>query len=134
MVPALLALIPAITGIIDKFIPDRDAADKARAEITDKIVTQIGEQAKQQSDTNSVEAGHRTIFVAGWRPWIGWVCGMAMFLYFLVFPLVDCGMHIYTTGSYVRPELDMETVSGILMGMLGLGGLRTIEKIKGITK
>jgi hypothetical protein len=79
-----------------------------------------------QSEINKVEAQHRTIFVAGWRPFIGWVCGVALAYNFVLRDLL-----IWIVGpEQVPPALQMEHLMTVLIGMLGLGGMRTFEKFK----
>ena len=82
-----------------------------------------------QTKINEVEAQHRSMFVAGWRPSVGWVCSLAFAYHFIGFPIIRT---IYPDVDF--PELDTEPLFTVLMGMLGLGGLRTFEKIKGKTK
>lgn len=82
-----------------------------------------------QTKINEVEAQHRSMFVAGWRPFIGWVCGLAFAYHFVAFPIVRT---IYPDIEF--PTLNTEPLFTVLMGMLGLGGLRTFEKLKGKTK
>ena len=75
---------------------------------------------------NAVEAQHRTLFVAGWRPFIGWICGVALAYNFVVRDLI-----IWLTPTFeTPPALQMDHLMTVLLGMLGLGGLRTYEKIK----
>ena len=79
-----------------------------------------------QTKINELEAGHRTVFVAGWRPFIGWVCGVA-----LAYNFVIRDLFIWITKTTdAPPALQMEHLMTVLLGMLGLGGLRTFEKIK----
>ena len=112
--------------VLDKFIPDPAAKALAEAELRDSLQ----EWDAQQNMVNEVEAAHRTVFVAGWRPFIGWVCGMAFAYHFVLQPLLVFLLAIY--GANVNlPEFDMSVLTTVLMGMLGLGGLRTFEKIKG---
>ena len=75
---------------------------------------------------NEIEAQHRTVFVAGWRPFIGWVCGVALAYNFVIRDLFVWALQPET----VPPALQMEQLMTVLLGMLGLGGLRTYEKIK----
>lgn len=81
-----------------------------------------------QAEINKVEAQSRSVFVAGWRPFIGWVCGVAFAFHYIVMPLLIA----YTDIEPV--EFDTNSLFTVLMGMLGLGGLRTFEKIKDKTK
>ena len=79
-----------------------------------------------QGEINKVEAQHRNIFVAGWRPFIGWVCGFALAYNFVLRDLL-----IWFLGQeQVPPALQMEHLMTVLIGMLGLGGMRTFEKLK----
>ena len=81
-----------------------------------------------QAEINKVEAQNRSMFVAGWRPFIGWVCGFAFAFHYIVMPLLLA----YTD---IKPvEFDTNSLFTVLMGMLGLGGLRTYEKLKDKTK
>ena len=79
-----------------------------------------------QTKINEIEAQHRTVFVAGWRPFIGWVCGVALAYNFVIRDLFIWAMK----PEVVPPALQMEHLMTVLLGMLGLGGLRTYEKIK----
>jgi len=79
-----------------------------------------------QTKINEIEAQHRTVFVAGWRPFIGWVCGVALAYNFVIRDLFVWALQPET----VPPALQMEQLMTVLLGMLGLGGLRTFEKIK----
>ena len=98
-----------------------------------------------QVELNKVEAQHRSTFVAGWRPFIGWVCGVALAYNFIVRDIVAWILTYYNpitrnaegvllSGMEAPPELAMEHLLTVLLGMLGLGGLRTYEKIKGKSK
>jgi len=82
-----------------------------------------------QTKINEIEAQHRNLFVAGWRPFIGWVCGLAFAYHFILFPIIRT---IYPDVQF--PELDTEPLFTVLLGMLGLGGLRTYEKLKDKSK
>jgi len=82
-----------------------------------------------QGEINKIEAQHRTIFVAGWRPFIGWVCGVALAYNFVLRDLL-----IWFIGpEQVPPALQMEHLMTVLIGMLGLGGMRTFEKFNNKT-
>jgi hypothetical protein len=83
-----------------------------------------------QTKINEAEAMHRSIFVAGWRPFIGWICGIAMAYNFILRDLI-----IFAMGKdFVPPALQMDHLMTVLMGMLGLGAFRTYEKIKNVSK
>ena len=130
------ALIPAISTLLDRLIPDPAARENAKLELMKAERAQDLEEFKlalsadqMQADINKQEAASDNLFVSGWRPFIGWVCGVAFAYHFVLQPLLafiiaNCG---YTVSL---PQFRMEELSTVLMGMLGLGGLRTIEKIR----
>jgi len=74
------------------------------------------------------------LFVAGWRPFIGWTCGIALAYHFVLNPLIMFGVSWAGVEIPELPEFDMSSLMTVLMGMLGLGGLRTFEKVKKVTK
>ena len=130
----LQALIAPVTGLLDKFIPDADQKAKLAHEIATMSEKHAQELAKGQLEINKAEASHKSIFVAGWRPFIGWTCGIALAWHFVLQPLI---MFLSVLFGFTLPELpafDMGSLMTVLMGMLGLGGLRTYEKQKGLTK
>ena len=92
------------------------------------------ESAMAQVEVNKAEAGHRSIFVAGWRPFIGWTCGVALAYHFVIAPLITFGAGWAGTPIPDLPTFDMDSLMTVLLGMLGLGGMRTFEKAKGLAK
>lgn len=93
---------------------------------------QIGAQleiAKQQNDVNKIEAADPSLFKSGWRPFSGWCCGMGLAYQFLALPLLS--WLAVAKGWPIPPPLDVELLMTLLFGMLGLGSLRTVERIKG---
>jgi hypothetical protein len=126
--------------LIDRIWPDPAQRDAAKLELFKaqqagefKEMDQAFEIAKAQIGVNQAEAGNGSLFVSGWRPFIGWVCGAALTYQYVARPLVTWG--ILATGYTVpeMPGLD-DNLWQLLLGMLGLGGLRTFEKVKGISK
>ena len=128
---ALPALLPAITEVLDRVIPDQAAAAKAKLEMEAKLLEAATAQASQQAEINKAEAGHSSIFVAGWRPYIGWVCGMAIAWAFLLAPMLSWLLPVMGVVAVV-PPLQTEFLLELVFAMLGLGGLRTFEKLKGV--
>jgi hypothetical protein len=111
-------LIDKVSQNVDKFTLDKE--EKA------KLITEIN---KAQLEVNKVEAGHTSIFVAGWRPFTGWVCSIALAYHFILQPLLT--FVLYARGvEIVLPVFDMGTLTTVLLGMLGLGGMRSFEKVK----
>lgn len=112
--------------VVDRFFPNK--TEQERAEMAAAMVIVQG-----QIDTNKVEAGSSSIFVAGWRPFIGWVCGVACTWNWVGLPVVKMGFAIAGKPLALSPA-DLTEMLPILMGMLGLGTLRTAEKFKGVAR
>lgn len=134
--PALLiGLLPILQQVLGSIIPDPQAQQKAINEILDRA--QRGDLA--QIEVNKAEAASGNIFVAGWRPFIGWVCGVAVMwdlvLMKVALTIASFAGEKYVTAILNMPKLDTEGDLWVLLGsLLGIGSLRTIEKIKGVTK
>jgi hypothetical protein len=125
------AIIPVIGSIIDKIIPDKDQKEKAEAQL--KLLAQSGELELmlEQIKVNQIEAEHPNLFVAGWRPFIGWICGAIFSYHGIIVHLMSfvAALNGYNLPDYL-PEFDITMFTSVLMGLLGLGGLRTYEKYK----
>jgi hypothetical protein len=133
-------IIGTIGGIISQVLPDTKAKDKAlaeldlrRLEIEAKLQDAITQENLGQIEINKIEAGHSNIFVSGWRPFIGWACGIAIVWAFLLQPFFTWFAmmigHDITVDSSNTDQLFQ-----LVLAMLGMGGLRTFEKIKGVAK
>lgn len=127
-------LLQGISGLINT-IRGKSPEDAAKlAELAQKYQDDIlaSEQARlqMQADVNKVEAASPNMFVAGWRPFIGWVCGIGLLVQFLVNPIVTWACAL-ARRPVVFPELDLSTLVTLLFGMLGLGAMRTYEKVNG---
>lgn len=121
----------AVGGIVNKFLPDKSQEEKDA--LTRELAQLQFDQAviQSQTDTNKAEASNASVFVAGWRPFVGWVCGAAFAWAFVVGPLVSYAARLL--GATIElPVLDLSQLSPVLMGMLGLGAMRTVEKVNGI--
>ena len=119
-----------VANTVDQFVETND--EKRAAEvIRAKLMMKPG---LAQIELNKIEAGHRSIFVAGWRPFIGWVCGFALAYNFVVRDLI--AWVIVNTGAEASlpPDLAMGELMTVLLGMLGLGAFRTVEKFGGKTR
>jgi hypothetical protein len=130
----LQALIGPVTGLLDKFIEDKDQKNALAHEIATMAEKQAHEAAMAQVATNQAEAKHKSVFVAGWRPFIGWTCGVALAYHFVLAPFILFGVSVAGIEIRPLPAFDMDSLMTVLLGMLGLGGLRTYEKQKGLTK
>lgn len=130
----LQALIGPVTGILDKFIEDKDAKNAMAHEIATMAEKAAHEAAMAQVEVNKAEAQHRSIFVAGWRPFIGWTCGIALAYHFVANPIIMFAVTVAGVDIPTLPSFDMDSLMTVLLGMLGLGGMRSFEKMKGLTK
>jgi|TARA_R100000908_G_scaffold60178_1_gene37337 hypothetical protein len=130
----LQSLIGPVTGLLDKFIPDADEKAKLAHEIATMASKQAHEANMGQLEINKMEAQHRSVFIAGWRPFLGWGLSFAMIWHFVIVPMITFGFAYSGVVPPELPEFDMESLMTVLLGMLGLGGLRTFEKAKGLTK
>ena len=135
MLAALIpSLLPIFADVIGRFLPeDKAAAAEAKQEIEAQLTTHLANIDLAQLEINKTEAAHRSIFVAGWRPFIGWSCGFALAYTYVVQPIAVFALA--QTGYLIDlPTLSMSEMMPVLMGMLGLGGLRTFEKFKRVAK
>ena len=122
------------TNLLDKFIEDKDQKAKLAHEFATMADKMAHEQNLAQIAVNKEEAASGSIFKGGWRPFIGWVCGIAFFYHFVLNPIILFVIAIIGIEIPTLPEFQMNTLLTVLGGMLGIGGLRTYEKQKGLTK
>jgi hypothetical protein len=132
MAPMLGNLIGPVTGLLDKVIEDKDQKAKLAHELATMADRHAQELATAQIEVNKAEASSGSIFKGGWRPFIGWVCGIAFAYHFVIQPLIVFGVSVAGVQIPALPEFEMSSLMTVLMGMLGLGGLRTYEKQKGL--
>ena len=125
-------LIAPVSNILDKVIADADERNRLAHEIATLAERQAHEIAKAQIDVNQNEAKHKSIFVSGWRPACGWVCVSGFSVNFLVIPIVNIYLTAWTQIPLLIPSLDVSEMMPVLLGMLGLGGMRTVEKTKNV--
>ena len=122
-------LVGPVTGLLDKFIEDKDQ----KAMLAHKIATMSEEHhqdlMKAQIEGNKVEASNSNLFVSGWRPFIGWTCGLGMFGNFITIPFANFVLALLEI-NIVIPLVPLETMMPVLMGMLGLGAMRSYEKTR----
>jgi len=130
-IPIIDTILGAIKGPLDKLIPDKNA----RREMDHELQMKLMDAGLDQIAVNKEEAKHKSIFVAGWRPFVGWVCGVALMWHFILYDLLTWVTVVFFPDVPPLPQLSgTETLITVLMGMLGLGGLRTLEKIKGVSR
>lgn len=109
-------------------------SDEERAQAKALLEKLKQQPAALQVELNKVEASHRSTFVAGWRPFVGWVCGVGFGYHFVIQPFLLFIVAWSGADMPALPEFDMTSLQTVLMGMLGLGSLRTFEKLKGKAK
>lgn len=132
-------LAPIAEKLIDR-IPDPNKRAEAREEL-EKLVLAVDASARQgQIEVNKQEAAHKSLFVAGWRPAVGWTCAFAFAYSTILQPLAVliasiCSQYLdFQFDPSSLPDLQMDQMMTILMGMLGIGGLRTFEKLRGVSR
>tara|TARA_Y100000114_G_C11656614_1_gene276902 strand:+ start:18 stop:422 length:405 start_codon:yes stop_codon:yes gene_type:complete len=127
------SLIGPATSLLDKFIEDKDQKMKLAHEISTMAERHAQELAKGQLEINKVEAASKSMFVAGWRPFIGWVCGVGFLANFILIPMANFGLALAEIGITI-PMIDTTQMMPVLMGMLGLGAMRTVEKVQKVSR
>jgi len=120
------SLIGPITGLLGKVIKDKDKAAALAHDIATLASKQAHESALAQLEVNKVEAAHKNLFVSGWRPAVGWSCCFALIYSTIATPILGIWFTV--------PPVDSSLLTTVLMGMLGLGTLRSAEKIKGVSR
>ena len=130
----LQALIGPVTGLLDKFIPDADEKARIAHELATMSEKHAQELALSQIEVNKAEAASGSLFKGGWRPAVGWTCAIAFLYHFILKDLIIFGCAMAGVAIPDLPSFDMGTLLTVLGGMLGIGGLRTYEKQKGLTK
>ena len=119
-------LIGPIAGLLGKFVEDKDQKNALAHEIATLAQKEAHKNAALQLDVNKVEAAHKSLYVAGWRPFIGWCCGLGLLYSVLLAPLLDIWFEM--------PVIDSSILMPTMTGMLGLGALRSYEKVKGVSR
>lgn len=138
MIPIIDSLLKIGSTVLDRVIPDVAAREKAKAEFQLQVLQQetelvktFAELDKSQIEVNKEEAKSNSLFVSGWRPFIGWVCGSAFAWVYILQPVL--AFFFNAAGHPVTlPHIEFGEMSSVLLGMLGLGGMRSYEKVKGV--
>jgi small basic protein len=118
------AVSDLIGTVINKIWPDKSEQEKQAIAAAVMIV-------QGQIDTNKAEAANPSVFVSGWRPFIGWVCGAACTWNWIGLPIAKAGL-LLAGITLTISSADISEMMPVLLGMLGLGGLRTYEKVQGV--
>mgnify|MGYP003112811960 FL=1 len=120
------ALIGPVSGLLDKFIEDKDQKNALAHEIATMSERHAFEALKGQLEINKVEAAHKSLFVAGWRPAIGWVCMLGLLYNTIIANVLSIWIEV--------PEVDTTLLVPVMMGMLGLGAMRSYEKVNHVSR
>ena len=128
----LQALIGPVTGLLDKFIPDAGEKQRLAHEIATMAEKQAHEIALAQVEVNKVEAAGGW-FRGGWRPFVGWSCGLALFWHFLGQPVAIFILTMFSVAYAPLPTFDMDQLMTVLFGLLGMGAYRSFEKFKKVS-
>jgi len=126
-------LIGPVSGLLDKFIEDKDKKNAIAFELSTMAEKHAQELAKAQLEVNKTEAAHRSLFVSGWRPAVGWTCCIGLASQYILIPMANFALALADSTIKI-PVLDMATMMPVLMGMLGLGAMRTVEKTKKVQR
>lgn len=119
-------MIRPITKLLDKVIEDKDIKNNIAFELATMAERYGHELAKGQLEVNKVEAAHKSLFVSGWRPAIGWICGLALLYSTILSPILSIWFTV--------PPVDSSLLTSVLMGMLGLGAMRSFEKKNNVAR
>ena len=132
MNPILIPILQLGSSLIERWIPDKAAQAKAEMDLLKMASDQDFQSTIKQIEVNIQEAQHQSIFVAGWRPFVGWICGLGLAYQAILHNLIEWLSGIY--GFPVPPAPDSDVLIYVLGGLLGLGALRTYEKRSKLSK
>lgn len=133
-IPALVGVLaPVIGTLVDRLIPDKAEAERTKAQLEADLVKTANEVNLAQIEVNKTEAQHASVFVAGWRPGIGWVCVAGLTWAFIGAPVASWAAALYGIETKL-PELQLDYLFELVMAMLGMAGLRSFEKLKGVAR
>lgn len=146
MIPVIASLLPILGNVLDKIIPNAAERERVKAELALKLGEQELELAKLftsndlgQIDINKEEAKSSNLFVSGWRPFVGWTCAVGVAWAFVLKPFFDWSVALLsrfypTLVGFTSPEFNTGELMSLLLGLLGMGGFRMMEKKWGVAK
>ena len=126
----ITAGLEVLGKVLDRVLPNKAEADRAKAELLTMQVKGDLDQLMGQLEINKAEAQHSSIFVAGWRPASGWICNVGLLYTFLLQPFLTWMSTV--AGIPVPPQIPFDALYVLLGSLLGVGTLRTVDKIKGV--
>ena len=133
MIGILSALLPVASTILDRVIPDKNAAQKAKLAMERELTTAFNSANLAQIETHKLQAAHPSIFVSGARPAIMWICAFGLGWQFVFQPVAVWAMAV-SGVDVILPIIETEGLMTLTMSLLGLGGMRSFEKSKGIQR
>ena len=122
-------ILSTVGTVIDRVVPDKNAREKAKEELERALNDQDFQIALEQIKVNAEEAKSESLFKSGWRPSVGWICSIAFALHFVILPLFNWFLMLCGEQPILVP-FQMDTLLTVLLGLLGMGTLRTVEKMK----
>lgn len=126
----ITSIVDAASTILNKIFPDADAKLKGQLALATQELQAAAQAAVAQADINKIEAQSPHLFVAGWRPAVGWICAFGLLYSFALKPLLSWISVLFNVQ--VPPVLDTGPLISLLVAMLGVGGMRTFEKVQGV--
>lgn len=129
----LTAILNIAGTVIDRLIPDKTQAAQAKAELLEMQLKGELDAQIAQAQVDEAEANNKSVFVAGWRPFVGWACGAAFIYAFIVQPTAQA-IAVFSHSSFdpsKLPQLNLDQMLPVLLGMLGLGAMRSFDKTNG---
>ena len=132
----MIGLASLVGPIVNKFvdrIPNGNERARAKEALEKELVDAANSVMLAQTEINAAEAQHKSIFVAGWRPCIGWVCGVGIAWSMVVQPVAQWAMIAWGDGTEL-PTIDTSYLMELVTAMLGMSGLRTFEKMRGVAR
>ena len=126
-------LIGPVSTILDKVVADKDLKEQLSHDIATMAERHSHDVIKAQIEVNKEEAKHSSLFVSGWRPAVGWTCTLALLSNFILIPMTNFIL-VLADSDITIPLIDVSTMMPVLMGMLGLGTMRTVEKINKVER
>ena len=134
MSAVLAAAVPGLMGILSDLFDGLSGKEKVRAEQAMRLLELARAEAEGQRQINASESAHRSIFVAGWRPAIGWTCAFAFASMFILRPILSWVCAVWFPTVPELPVIPEEYMLELTLGMLGMGGLRSFEKLRGVAR
>lgn len=127
----ITAIANVANTVLGRVLPDKPAQDAAKVQLAEMQLQGELSQYADQIQVDNTEAASKSTFVAGWRPFIGWICGFALAYQYIAQPLLTFAVHL-TGRTWAAPLIDMAMLNDLVLGMLGLAGMRTFEKFKSV--